>query len=135
MNVWIPLAVLVILSALAVACGGETDRPARIAFASARDGSWEIYVMEADGSNQTRLTDDNADDRNPVRSPDGDKIAFISLRDGNWEIYVMEADGSNQTRLTDNDASDRGPAWSPDGRKIAFISSRDGNWEIEVGCQ
>ena len=71
--------------------------------------------MDADGSNQTRLTNNPASDAQPAWSPDGTKIAFNSDRDGNFEVYVMDADGSNQTRLTNNPADDGGPAWSPDG--------------------
>ena len=77
----------------------------KIAFISNRDGNDEIYVMNADGSNQTRLTNNPAMIR-PSFSPDGSKIAFVSNRDGNYEIYVMNADGSNQTRLTNNPATD-----------------------------
>jgi Tol biopolymer transport system component len=69
--------------------------------------------MDADGSDQVRLTTDSADDLNPTWSPDGRKIAFDSRRDGNAEIYVMDADGSDQTRITNNAASDTDPAWSP----------------------
>ena len=60
--------------------------------------------MNADGSNQTRLTNNPAIDISPSFSADGSKIAFVSNRDGNQEIYVMNADGSNQTRLTNNSA-------------------------------
>jgi len=80
--------------------------------------------MDADGSNQTRLTRDLALDGSPAWSPDGRRIAFHSGRDGNMEIYVMDADGSKQTRLTDHAAGDGSPAWSPDGSKIAFQSGR-----------
>ena len=104
----------------------------RIAFASDRDGDFEIYVMNADGSGVTRLTDNDASDTFPRWSPDGQRIAFHSDRDGNWEIYVMNPDGSGVTRLTNNEASDAGPSWSPDGQRIAFISNRDGNFEIYV---
>ena len=52
--------------------------------------------MDADGSNQTRLTNNPAFDGVPVWSAEGTKIAFASNRDGNFEVYVMDADGSNQ---------------------------------------
>ena len=102
----------------------------KIAFSSDRNGNQEIYVMDADGSIQTPLTNDPAFDYDPAWSPDGTKIAFSSNRDGNFEIYVMDANGSNQTRLTNNPANDLRATWSPDGAKIAFGSIRDGNFEI-----
>ena len=98
----------------------------KIAFRSDRDGNGEIYVMNADGTNQTRLTNNSAEDIWPSWSPDGTKIAFMSDRDGNGEIYVMNADGTNQTRLTNNSATEYCPSWSPDGTKIVFMSNRDG---------
>src|SRR5215207_1619015 len=105
----------------------------KIAFTSYRDaGDGEIYVMDAGGSNQKRLTNNPAEDQSPAFSPDGGKIAFASLRDGNGEIYVMNTDGSNQKRLTNNPAGEGLPAWSPDGSKIVFVSNRDGNNEIYV---
>jgi Tol biopolymer transport system component len=85
----------------------------RIAFFSDRDENGEIYVMNADGSNQQCLTNHPAGDSIPSWSPDGSRIAFFSWRDGNSEIYVMDADGSNQQRLTSNTARDGEPSWSP----------------------
>ena len=102
----------------------------RIAFQSDREGNWEIYVMNADGSDVTRLTDNLADDYFPTWSPDVRRIAFTSRREDNWEIYVVNADGSGLTRLTDNSVDDAAPSWSPDGRYIAFASRRDGTEEI-----
>ena len=93
---------------------------ARIVFSSTRDGNYEIYVMDADGESQIRLTHHPLKDLQPVWSPDGTKIAFVSNRNGgNIQIYIMGSDGKNPTRLTDG-VWDRDPAWSPDGRKIAF---------------
>ncbi|MGH8497327.1 MAG: hypothetical protein ACRERV_00715 [Methylococcales bacterium] len=82
-----------------------------IAFMSFRDGNLELYVMNADGSAQTRLTNNPAYDGDPSWSPDGKRIAFGSFRGGNAEIYVMNADGSAQTRLTNNPAYDADPNW------------------------
>ncbi|MFC1562342.1 TolB family protein, partial [candidate division KSB1 bacterium] len=82
-------------------------------FRSNRDGSGEIFVMNADGSNQTNLTNNSDYDGNPSWSPDGSKIAFDSDRNGKWEIYIMNSDGTNQTRLTNNPSENGFPAWSP----------------------
>ena len=102
----------------------------KIAFASDRDGNFEIYSMDVDGGGQTRLTENPAEDFSPAWSPDGTRLAFVSTRDGNAEIYVMNADGTGQTRLTNNPDSDLSPAWSPNGLQIGFVSNRDGNDEI-----
>lgn len=104
----------------------------RIAFASDRDGNFEIYIVSADGGGLTRLTDNAADDLSPVWSADGNRLAFVSYRDGNAEIYAMNSDGSGLARLTDNPADDLDPAWSPDGERIAFTSGRGNTDEIYV---
>ena len=84
----------------------------------------ELYVMNADGSGQTRLTFNRFFDGNPSWSPDGDRIAFQSREDGDHEIYVVNVDGSGLAKLTDNLYADVLPAWSPDGLYIAFSSNR-----------
>ena len=104
---------------------GPSPSPGKIVFASDRDGNEEIYVMNADGSQVTRLTDDPAQDQFPAWTPDGRRIAFVSNRDGNPDIYVMNADGSQVIRLTDDPAVDYHPAWSPQGSGILFDSDRE----------
>ena len=109
---------------------------AKIAFASNRAGSsqapetpftppeWQLYVISADGSGETRLTFDGTVNVSPTWSPDGTRIAFQSDRDGDPDIYVVNSDGTGLSQLTDNERPDLLPAWSPDGRQIAFVSDR-----------
>ena len=115
----------------------------RIVFSAVRDGHFkgesgltsEIYVMDADGGNQQRLTENRKNDQDPSWSPNSERIAFASDRKGDWEnfeIYVIDIDGGNQQRLTENRVYDKWPSWSPDGKRIAFYSLRDGNAEIYV---
>jgi WD40 repeat protein/uncharacterized membrane protein YdcZ (DUF606 family) len=104
----------------------------KITFISDRDGNDEIYIMNVDGSEQTRLTNNTAEDWWPCFSPDRSKIAFMSNRDGNYEIYIMNVNGSEQKNLTNNPKSDSVPSFSPDGSKIVFESDRDGNGEIYI---
>ena len=73
----------------------------RIAFATNRDGNWEIYTMDVDGGNVKNLTNSGADDQWPTWSPDVEEIAFQSDRTGRWEIWKMKsADGTEQKQLT-----------------------------------
>jgi dipeptidyl aminopeptidase/acylaminoacyl peptidase len=118
------------LTLASAAHAGFPGAEGKIAFQTNRDGNYEIYEMNGDGTAQTRITNNAATDVQPAWSPDGTKIAFTSNRDGNDEIYVMNADGSGQTRITNNAASDAQPGWSPDGTKIVFATSRDGSTEI-----
>ncbi len=103
----------------------QAQASTKIAFTSERDGNFEIYVMNADGTGQTNLTNNPATDVEPSFSPDGTKIAFRSNRNGNDQIYVMTAYGSGQTNLSNNMTNDLQPSFSLDGMKIAFRSQRD----------
>jgi WD40 repeat protein len=82
-------------------------------FSALRDGNRDLFLVDADGSNEVRLTDDPADDRQPAWSPDGSRIAFASGRSGDWEIWVIDADGSNPRQLTDHEGFDGDPRWVP----------------------
>jgi len=85
----------------------------RLAFQSNRDGNWELYVMNADGSDVRRLTHDEAEDGEPSWSADGKRIAFV--HDGH--LYEMRANGQGAHSL-ENDGE--WPSWSPDGKALAY---------------
>ena len=80
--------------AMGAGCGGGGSGDL-IAFQSDRDGDWEVFVMNADGTEVRQLTDSDGWDGSPDWSPDGKRIAFTSDRYGDWEVFVMNADGSD----------------------------------------
>lgn len=132
------VAAIAVVSLMAAAgCDDMTgpfdDEEPLIVFASNRDGNFEIYTMDSDGSDQERLTNTaNAVDNHPVWTPDGDHIVFTSDRGGNFDIWIMEADGDDPRNVTAAAGIDDNPSISPDGSRIAFSSDRDGNREIYV---
>jgi len=101
----------------------------RIAFASNRDGNFEIYVVDADGGNLTRVTSTPANETEPAWTPDGARLVYQSDASGAPQIWLANADGSGAAALTDGPANME-PAVSPDGRTVAFSSIRDGTYEV-----
>ena len=149
---WVWLPSVLVLCLLAVACENE-ERPAeavspgpataaKLAFAynptgeetSLADGAmpnYDIYLVDADGSNLTRLTNDPGADGSPAWSPDGTRIAFVrtsveDIESGKTFIYVMNAVGTGETRLAEGLL----PFWSPDGERIAFLAQQEENTEV-----
>jgi TolB protein len=119
---------------------GENSLPAwspdgkRIAFVTTRhgEGNSEIYVMNADGSNQVRLTNHPEIDTSPTWSPSGTHIAFVSGRTGRPQLYVVGTDGLGLQQLTSESWADR-PTWSPAPyNEIAFAAQAGAGFEIKI---
>ena len=98
---------------------------AKIVFASNRSGNLDIYLMNPDGNEVVKLTDNPAEDYAPVFSPIGEQILFVSHRDGIRDLYVMDADGRNQEKVFSSTIDRTDPAWSPDGKQIVYFRYKD----------
>ena len=94
---------------------------------------WDLFTVQADGSDLTQLTDLDENEQHPAWSPDGERILFTyGSVVSNLDIYVMDADGSNVTRLTEHPERDQRATWSPDGSQVAFVSQRDGSVAVWI---
>ncbi len=117
----------------------------KIVFTSTRDGDPEIYTMDLNGGNVTRLTHSKGYDGGPFFSPDGSKIVFRAsrpktdadlaayqelvsdhlVRPSALEIFIMNADGSDMQQITNNGSANFAPFMHPDGKRIIFCSNMD----------
>ncbi len=104
----------------------------KIVFVSDRDGNDEIYMMDYDGHNQTRLTYNKVRDYMPCWSPDGKKIAYTSYSSlAVVGLYLLDLEAGKKIPVATKGTS-FGADFSPDGRRLAFCSTMDGNAEIYV---
>ena len=109
---------------------GDSQQNYEIVFTSNRSGNDEIYVMNRDGSNQTRLTNNSSKDWFPKWSRDGEKIAYLSERNGSAQLFVMNKDGTDQKQITSNLNFYPGYEWiewSQDGTRILVQSFSEQN--------
>lgn len=104
----------------------------RFVFDADLEDNFDIYSINANGSDLRRLTFNQAKDADPAWSPDGSQVVFVSDRDGPRNLYIVGDDGLNLRRLTNNPMDDQSPHWSPDGEKIAFVSFGDNSADIFV---
>jgi hypothetical protein len=103
----------------------------RVAFSSSRGGSYDLYLMDADGRNARRLTVDAGAESEPVWTPDGSRIIYSGTATGGVaQIMSVRPDGTDARPLTASTGGNRSPDVSADGRRVVFVSTRDGNPEI-----
>jgi Tol biopolymer transport system component len=112
---------LLILCLLVSVVLAEAPDTAKIVFVSTRDGNREIYIMNPDGTEKVRITQNFSEELYPSWSPTGEEILFVSDRDGVQDLYLMDADGSNVRRVFKKSARRVHPTWSPDGKRIAYV--------------
>lgn len=133
--------IVMLASAIFASCSDDSTEPEippvektlKIAFISSRDGNSEIYVMNADGTEQERLTNNDGEDGPFSWSPDGSKICYVSEQPGFCGVYVMDADGTHKKLLTQiSNNEETNPVWSLNGRRIAFAAYAESSYEIQV---
>jgi TolB protein len=101
-----------------------------LAFASNRDGPWDLYLLDLVNGEVTRLTDSPEYDGSPSWSPDGQFLAYETYT-GNLEVFIRPINGDGEAvSASDHPAADFSPSWSPKGRLLAFISTRSGEREV-----
>jgi hypothetical protein len=104
-----------------------------LAFVSDRDGTDDLYLVQATGRGLRRLTSSPAVESEPAWSPDGTRIAFVSLDAGFTDLYVLDVRTQAVVRLTQDAELEGSPAWSPSGDNIAFVGDRPGGgplWSV-----
>ncbi len=104
----------------------------QLAFASDRNGYWDLYVMDLQSGDVKQITDSQEYDSSPSWSPDGQWLAFETYVNENLEVSVVSVNDRAQAIIpvTQDPASDHSPVWAPDGRNVAFISSRGGDSDV-----
>lgn len=130
---------LIVVSATA-STGQEADDQPQIVYSRSSGAvddpaTAEIYIMDADGTDVRRLTDNGTEDAYPALSPDGTQIAFAKSVRGQFDLFVMNADGTESRRVMRAGNSDEVlPSWAPDGLKLAFTATTatPGGWQSDI---
>ena len=128
---WGGVLVLTLALALSLGCLAGGGNP--IVFVSDAEGNPELYLLDPENGETTRLTNNKHPDLAPVWSPDGESIAYISRESGDAEIHIVDRKGVPVSRLTLNQGADEMPRWAPgggDSQRLAFVSEREQEGEM-----
>jgi serine/threonine-protein kinase len=114
----------------------EPTAPARrspkLVYAAEDERGFNLYRLDLETGETTRLTDHPAHDIAPVVSPDGLRVAFLSKRDGNFDLYVVGIEGGRALRLVDTAYDIRAAVWSPDGERLYYTSDERGDGSSDI---
>ena len=111
----------------------EPSIPGEILFMSDRDGDWELYTVNADGTGLNQITNNEVDDWSGVYSPDGTKIAFDAKHGtAPGDIFVVNSDGTGLKNLTSSFSEDAFATWSPDGKQIVFERKINDTYRLHI---
>lgn len=119
-----------------IATGGINSWPTyspdgkKIAFCSSRDGDFDLFVADSDGSNPKKVLKLPGMQTHPAWSPDSKRIAFASNHGDNQDLYVVNIDGTGLKQLTNHPERDDYPSWYPDGKRILFVGERRGKTDL-----
>ena len=93
-----------------------------IVYVSDTDGDKEIFLLDPETGESSRLTNNSSPDEDPQWSPDGQHIAYVSRESGDKEINIIGSEGQDLRRLTNNPGLDNSPRWSPAEPTLAYVS-------------
>ena len=127
MRRWLAIVAMFIVGSIVVSgCGGESTYT--IYFQSDRNGNWDIYSIQHDGTMETQVTEHSADDINPTVSFDGTKLAFIRRSGNSTDIILLDIEEGEETNLTNGRAGGiiESITWYPDGERMLVTISTPG---------
>ncbi|MFO8035291.1 MAG: hypothetical protein R6U57_01495 [Anaerolineales bacterium] len=105
----------------------------KLAFASNRNGVWDIFILNLENGELTQFTDSKEYEAHPTWSPDGNWLAYESYQNDNLEILIQDIGKENAPiNLTNHPSTDHSPSWSSEGRRISFISTRNGTSQVWI---
>ena len=107
-----------------------TQETASLPGSTENNDTLEIYVIDIDGSNKTRLTHNDVDDGHPTWSPNGKQIAYTAMVEDIYQIFIVNAAGGKQKQLTFSDASHYHPTFTPDGKRIIYVSNAHNHYTL-----